>query len=50
LGQLLVDSVAKRDIPVVQASGLIFAFIYIGFNLLADVLSILTNPRLRNPK
>ncbi len=50
LGQLLVDSVAKRDIPVVQASGLIFAVIYIGLNLLADVLSILANPRLRNPK
>ena len=50
LGQLLVDSVSKRDIPVVQASGLIFASIYIGLNLLADVLSIISNPRLRNPK
>ncbi len=50
LGQLLVDSVSKRDIPVVQASGLIFAVTYIGLNLLADVLSILSNPRLRNPR
>jgi peptide/nickel transport system permease protein len=50
LGQLLVDSVSKRDIPVVQASGLIFATVYIGLNLLADVLSIISNPRLRNPK
>ena len=50
LGQLLVDSVSKRDIPVVQASGLVFAFIYIGLNLLADVLSIISNPRLRNPR
>jgi len=50
LGQLLVDAVSKRDIPVVQASGLIFAAIYIGLNLLADVLSIISNPRLRNPK
>jgi len=50
LGQLLVDSVSKRDIPVVQASGLIFAAVYVGLNLLADVLSILTNPRMRNPK
>ncbi|MEE8432189.1 MAG: ABC transporter permease [Candidatus Desulfatibia sp.] len=49
LGQLLVDSVSMRDIPVVQASGLIFASIYIGLNLLADVLSIICNPRLRNP-
>jgi peptide/nickel transport system permease protein len=50
LGQLLVDSVAKRDIPVVQASGLIFAATYVTLNLLADVLSILSNPRLRDPR
>ena len=47
LGQLLVDSVAKRDLPVVQASGLIFAIAYIFLNLAADILSMLSNPRLR---
>lgn len=47
LGQLLVDSVAKRDIPVVQACGMLFATAYILLNLFADVLSILANPRLR---
>jgi len=50
LGQLLVDSVSKRDIPVVQASGLIFAAVYISLNLLADILSILSNPRLLHPR
>jgi peptide/nickel transport system permease protein len=50
MGQLLVDSVSKRDIPVVQASGLIFAAVYVGLNLLADIMSIITNPRLRNPR
>ncbi len=50
LGQLLVDSVSKRDIPVVQASGLIFAATYVLLNLMADVLSIVSNPRLRNPR
>lgn len=50
LGQLLVDSVSKRDLPVVQASGLIFAATYIFLNLFADILSILSNPRLRNPR
>ena len=50
LGQLLVDSVSSRDIPVVQASGLIFAVTYIFLNLLSDVLSILSNPRLREPR
>jgi peptide/nickel transport system permease protein len=50
LGQLLVDSVSKRDIPVVQSSGLIFACIYIFLNLTADILSIFSNPKLRHPK
>jgi peptide/nickel transport system permease protein len=50
LGQLLVDSVSARDIPVVQASGLIFATTYVILNLLADVLSILCNPKLLYPR
>lgn len=50
MGQYLVDHVAKRDVPVVQACGLIFAAVYIGLNILADVVSILANPRLRHPK
>ena len=50
LGQLLVDSVSKRDFPVVQASALIFAGAYILLNLTADVLSIMTNPRLMHPR
>jgi peptide/nickel transport system permease protein len=50
LGQLLVDSVSKRDLPVVQASVLVFASTYVLLNLLADVLSILANPKLRHPK
>lgn len=50
LGQYLVDHVAKRDLPVVQAVGLIFAAVYIGLNILADVIAILANPRLRHPK
>ena len=35
------------SLPVVQASGLIFSITYIGLNLLADVLSMLSNPKLR---
>jgi peptide/nickel transport system permease protein len=50
MGQYLVDHVAKRDVPVVQACGLIFAAIFIGLNMLADIIAILTNPRLRHPK
>ena len=50
MGQFLVDHVTKRDLPVVQACGMIFAAVYIGLNILADVISILTNPRLRHRK
>lgn len=50
MGQYLVDHVSKRDVPVVQACGLVFAAVYIGLNLVADIVSILTNPRLRHPK
>ncbi len=50
LGQLMVDSVSKRDLPVVQACSLIFAATYILLNLLADVLSTVSNPRLLHPR
>ena len=50
MGQYLVDHVAKRDVPVVQACGLIFAAVYIGLNMVADIVAIVTNPRLRHPK
>jgi peptide/nickel transport system permease protein len=50
LGQLFVDSVRSRDIPVVQACSLIFAMTYVLLNLLADVLSIMSNPRLLHPR
>ncbi|MBI1776846.1 MAG: ABC transporter permease [Proteobacteria bacterium] len=50
IGQLMVDSVSARDIPVVQACALIFAVTYILLNLLADIVSIATNPRLLHPR
>ena len=50
LGQLMVDSVSKRDVPVVQACSMIFATVYILLNLSADIISIITNPRLLHPR
>jgi peptide/nickel transport system permease protein len=50
MGQLMVDAVSKRDVPVVQACGLIFAGTYVGLNMIADILAILSNPRLRRPR
>jgi peptide/nickel transport system permease protein len=50
MGQYLVDHVTKRDVPVVQAVGLIFAAVYITLNIVADIGAIVANPRLRHPK
>ena len=50
VGQLMVDAVTSRDIPVVQGCALIFAITYILLNLVADIIGIITNPRLLHPK
>ena len=50
LGQLMVDSVSKRDVPVVQATCMIFAATYITLNLVADVLTIACDPRQLHPR
>lgn len=50
IGQMMVDAVSSRDMPVVQACALIFAATYILLNLLADIVAIVTNPRLLHPK
>ena len=50
LGQLMVDAVTKHDVPVVQACGLIFAAAFILLNMTADILAIMSNPRLRHPR
>jgi peptide/nickel transport system permease protein len=46
-GKLIVDSVFNRDYAVVQGVVLVTATVYISLNLIADVLYILVNPRLR---
>ncbi len=50
LGTLMVESVIYRDIPTVQAIGMLFCVTYVGFNLIADIMSIIANPRLRHPR
>jgi peptide/nickel transport system permease protein len=50
LGQLMVDAVSKRDVPVIQACGLTFATVFVLLNTLADILVILVNPRLRHKR
>ena len=50
IGQLMVDAVSKRDVPVVQGCALVFAATYILLNLAADIIAIVTNPRLLHPR
>lgn len=47
LGKMLVDSIFVRDVPVVEATALLASAVYIIANLIADVLAMLLNPRLR---
>ncbi|MET3368449.1 UNVERIFIED_CONTAM: peptide/nickel transport system permease protein [Jeotgalibacillus campisalis] len=47
VGQALVDAVANRDVQVVQTLSILIAAVYILVNLLADMVGILTNPKLR---
>ena len=46
-GGLLVDALQLRDLPLIEATVLIAAAVYVGANLLADIGAILLNPRLR---
>ena len=50
IGQLMVDAVSNRDLPVVQGCALVFAATYILLNLLADIVTIISNPRLLHPR
>ena len=50
LGALMIDAVFLRDMPIVRATAMIFASVYVILNLLADILSMASNPRLMHPK
>jgi peptide/nickel transport system permease protein len=46
-GSLLVDALQLRDLPLIEATVMIAAAVYIAANLIADIGAILLNPRLR---
>jgi peptide/nickel transport system permease protein len=47
LGLLVFNSIAKRDLPVIQAGVLVSAFAFVAINLLVDVLHAVVDPRVR---
>ena len=48
LGRLVIESISNRDLPVVQALAIILASIYVGINLIADLMTLMLNPRLKS--
>jgi peptide/nickel transport system permease protein len=48
LGNLAIDAVINRDLPLIQGIVLLFALIFVGINLVVDMLYALLNPRLRH--
>ena len=50
LGRFMVDAVAKRDLPLVQAAAMVFGAAYVILNSIADIVAIALNPRLRHPR
>lgn len=48
IGQALIDAVTFRDVQVVQAVSMIVAVVYVVVNLLADIVGIMSNPKLRS--
>ncbi|MDA0562749.1 ABC transporter permease [Streptomonospora sp. S1-112] len=47
IGLALMDAITTRDIPVIQAVTLLIALVYIVVNLLADVVGLAANPKVR---
>ena len=48
IGKWLIDSIGRRDYPVVQAGILISALAFIAANLIVDVLYGVADPRIRD--
>ena len=47
LGRLVIESISNRDLPTVQALAIILASIYVSINLIAELLTLMLNPRLK---
>jgi len=47
MGRVMMDAVFARDFPVIQTSTLIFAIIWVGINLLVDMIYVVIDPRIK---
>jgi peptide/nickel transport system permease protein len=47
MGRLIVQAVPGRDFPVIQAGVFVFALVFVGINLIVDVLYTVADPRVR---
>jgi ABC-type dipeptide/oligopeptide/nickel transport system permease component len=48
LGNLAIDAVINRDLPLIQGIVLLFAVLFVGVNLAVDLCTVALNPRLRH--
>ncbi|HEY3720267.1 MAG TPA: ABC transporter permease [Roseiarcus sp.] len=48
IGNMAVDAVINRDLPLIQGLALVFGALFIAVNLTVDLLVALSNPRLRH--
>ena len=48
IGNMAVDAVINRDLPLIQGLTLVFGAIFIVVNMIVDLMVVATNPRLRN--
>jgi ABC-type dipeptide/oligopeptide/nickel transport system permease component len=48
IGNMAVDAVINRDLPLIQGLTLVFGALFIVVNMIVDLLVVATNPRLRN--
>jgi len=47
IGRLVVQSISRRDFPVIQGAVMVIAAIYVLVNLLVDILYVYIDPRVR---
>ena len=48
IGNMAIDAVINRDLPLIQGLVLTFAVLFIAINLLVDMSYALLNPRMRH--